>query len=90
MHGKGSEIPIKLNSKSQIHWQMWFMSEGLLASLGVSKGQIDTHLEFNRRHERARFRLLLLEGQKPISILAIIIEKPPREKVVLNTIRILF
>lgn len=69
---------------------MWFMNEGPLASLGVSKGQPDAHLEFNRRHKRARFRLLFLEGQKPFSISAIIIEKPPREKVVLNAIRILF
>lgn len=66
------------------------MGEDPAASLRVSQDQTLIYLKFSMRGEEARLRLLLLEGQKPFSILAIIMEKPPREKVVLNTIRILF
>lgn len=60
------------------------------ACLPRSQQRPDTYLEFSMRQEEARFRVFLLEGRKPISILAIIFEKLPREKVALNTIRILF
>lgn len=65
------------------------MEEGP-ACLSQGQQRPDTYLEFCTRQEEARFTLLLLEGQKPFSILAIFIEKLPREKVVLNTIKIQF
>lgn len=50
----------------------------------------DTYLELSLRREKVRVRWGLLEGQKPFRSLAIIIEKPLREKAVLNAIKILF